>query len=109
MPSCTREKIAPTTEGGLCLQHTPTTEGSSTDNNADTSENGRDKKSMSAHVDALLYLSEGGILGASVLLFSTRFASDFLLDAETGSYNLALTVFDAFTLLLVLFFLPSGQ
>lgn len=60
--------------------------------------------SESRRVRTLLYLSEGGILGAGVLLFSLRFAGAFLVDVETGSFNPALTVFGAFILLLVLFF-----
>ena len=61
--------------------------------------------SESRRVRTLLYFSEGVILGAGVLLFTLRFAGAFLIDVETGSFNPALTVFGAFTLLLVLFFL----
>ena len=63
------------------------------------------RPSESRCVRTLLYLSEGAILGAGVLLFSFRFAGAYLIDVETGSFNPALTVFGAFTLLLVLFFL----
>lgn len=64
--------------------------------------------SESRRVRTLLYLSEGVILGAGVLLFSIRFAGAYLVDVETGSFNPALTVFGAYTLLLVLFFLLRG-
>lgn len=61
--------------------------------------------SQSSRVRLLLYLAEGLILGAGLPLILIEFSGAFLVDIDTGSFRPALTVVDAFFLLLVLFFL----
>ena len=61
--------------------------------------------SQSSHVQLLLYLAEGLILGAGIPLLLVGFLGAFLIDIDTGSLNSDFTAFDAFILLLMLFFL----
>lgn len=61
--------------------------------------------SQSSHVRRLLYLAEGLILGAGIPLLLVGILGAFLIDIDTGSLDFDFTAFDAFLLLLMLFFL----
>ena len=61
--------------------------------------------SQSSRVRRLLYLAEGLILGAGIPLLLVGFLGAFLIDIDTDTLDLDFTAFDAFILLLMLFFL----
>lgn len=56
----------------------------------------------------LLYLAEGTLIGAGLTLVLLKLFGAFLVDIETGSFDITLSVFSAFFLFFVLFFLLRG-
>lgn len=64
--------------------------------------------SQSPRVRMLLYLAEGMLIGAGLTLVLLKLFGAVLLDIETGSIDITLTVFSAFFLFVGLFFLLRG-